>query len=423
VPGDGGVGTLALSSGNVPGIAHHKFEVIVLVDAGTNIGVVFLKFFESNLAVTLLGVPLGHELVEDVILGHLAGLVLGVEGHVVVHKQVLNVNNSVSSLVQLLEGKADQVLSALGKVSTDTSEELVESDLSVVVLVEVLENAFELGGGESVAVLLETPHELMSVHSLVTVVVHAAEHNSETADAVSTSALESIEDLLEDLVRGLSSDSEAGVDVGVVARSLNGEPVGEFFVVELAVVILVVLAEDGLELVVLEEAADSLESFLELRGLDGAVAIQVEVLEDSTHGLSLVVGTVGALANFLENDVFELGKARSGHVGDVGVNAPSLEDHVDEVVLLLVGEDGVSVGVEAQEAFLADLTTLGVLAHQGDEVIEDGLGLLLAAGHTGVKRGVVLGDEGLEGNGGSSLGEEVEGVLDDSDAVVADLGL
>src|SRR6056300_546891 len=125
VSGDGGVGRLALTASNVPGVAHHELEVVILVNGSTDICVVLLELLDSDLAVSLLGVPLSHELVQDVVLGHLTGLVLGVESDIVVDQKVVNFDNAVASLVQLLESQVNKALSEVVQVTTDTSQELV----------------------------------------------------------------------------------------------------------------------------------------------------------------------------------------------------------------------------------------------------------------------------------------------------------
>lgn len=55
-----------------------------------------------------------------------------------------------------------------------------------------------------------------------------------------------------------------------------------------------------------EDAAERCEGLGEFLGLDCAEAVEVEVTEDAADGLAFIVGAVGLLADFFENDCFEL---------------------------------------------------------------------------------------------------------------------
>lgn len=113
-------------------------------------------------------------------------------------------------------------------------------------------------------VLTETPHELVAVHLLVTIVIHATEDNSETTDTVGATRLHCVQNLLKNLIGRFALDSKHWVDVGVVATATNSEPSGKLLVVELIVAILVILGEYGSLFVFGEGAADALKSSGEL---------------------------------------------------------------------------------------------------------------------------------------------------------------
>jgi len=55
------------TASKLPRVLHHELEVVVAVDRATDSLVVFAELFEGDDAVGLLAVPLGHELLEDLI--------------------------------------------------------------------------------------------------------------------------------------------------------------------------------------------------------------------------------------------------------------------------------------------------------------------------------------------------------------------
>ena len=81
------------------------------------------------------------------------------------------------------------------------------------------------------AVFFETPHEFVAIELAATVVVHSAEDDAETSDAVGTSGFEGGFDLVENLVGGFSGQAENCIDVGVVATAFVCKESCEFFIV------------------------------------------------------------------------------------------------------------------------------------------------------------------------------------------------
>lgn len=142
-----------------------------------------------NDAVSLDGVPLAEELSQDLILGHLAVAEFGVEGHIIDSLKVIDSHSLVTSLVELGICLLDKSTSALINVAADASEELVVVDLAIVILVEKLEDAFELGGRKDMTVFTESPLELGSIKLLVLAVINSAEYLTELTDAMGTTSL------------------------------------------------------------------------------------------------------------------------------------------------------------------------------------------------------------------------------------------
>ena len=232
-----------------------------------------------------------------------------------------------------------------------------------------------------------------------------------------TTGLQGVTDLAEDLKRWLTLDAEGRVNVRVVAGSADSEHSREFFIVEATVAVLILGTENSVELEILEGASKRFEGLAEFCGLDCSQTVTVEVLEDFLNSPSFVFSTVGALAHLLEDAVLELGEAGWGHSALIGIETPGLDEHVNEVVLTLVGDNGVDFRVVLDKGVSGDVTIAGLGSKKGHEVRENRFGLLLAGGDTGVLGGVVLGNEALESARISTTGHLGPGVLDHLESV------
>jgi len=320
-------------------------------------------------------------------------------------------------------GHHNHVASARVHGSADSGEELIEGDSTVVVLVEVFEDALELRGAEFVAVLAETPHEFITVKFLVTVIVHAFENGSESTDTVRATGVQSVSNFLENLVWGFARSAERGVNVRVVTTSADGEHGAKLLVVESAIAVLIELAEASVHLVGSESASESFKSFSEFANFDSSVTVQIEVFENFLDSSAFIIGSVGALTDLLEDDVKHFGAACWAYSSLVGVEAPYFEDQVDEVVLLLAGHDGIDLTVVSAEVVTRNTAVVGSLSHDSDKVVENGFSLLLTGSDSRVSGGVILFNELFESAGISTFSNLLPGKLDDSEALGAHVGL
>lgn len=350
-------------------------------------------------AVSLDGVPLAEELSQDLILCHLAVAEFGVEGHIVDSLKVIDSHSLVTSLVELGICLLDKSTSALINVAADASEELVVVDLAIVILVEELEDAFELGGRKDVTVFTESPLELCSIKLLVLAVINSAEDLTELTDAMGTTSLKGGENLFENLIGRLTSYTEHGVDIGVVTAAHSCDGGGELLVIKLAVAVCIELGEDSLELDILEDAAECLKSFLEFTKLNRAESIKIEVLKDLFNGLALIISPMCALSDFLENDVLKLLHSVGGCLDLSGSGeAPCLQDEVNEVIVFLCGKGCVNISVVSDETLLSHVATSVVLAEAVNELNTHVIALLFSRSHSGVLFSLVGGLELAPGN-------------------------
>ena len=137
---------LAGTAVQVPRVSNHELEVVVLVNAGAHVLVVVDELLKCHLVVTVLSIPLGHELRQDIITAHLASLVLGVLGHVIRCRNVIQFDQTAMVSVQLVICELDESQSSLVHIATDAPEELIIGDFTVVVFVEVFKDALEFRG-------------------------------------------------------------------------------------------------------------------------------------------------------------------------------------------------------------------------------------------------------------------------------------
>jgi hypothetical protein len=63
----GGVGAPSLATADVPGVAHHELEVIVLVDGGGEVGVVLTELLHGHLAILVCALKGAEELTEKAV--------------------------------------------------------------------------------------------------------------------------------------------------------------------------------------------------------------------------------------------------------------------------------------------------------------------------------------------------------------------
>ena len=106
-----------LSASELPRVLHHQFEVVVAVDRAAHPLVVFVELVQGDDAVGLLGIPLGHELLEDLIRCLLALFDLGVLTCVVDRSDVRQRHLPILVDIELGVGSTDPNLASLAQLS------------------------------------------------------------------------------------------------------------------------------------------------------------------------------------------------------------------------------------------------------------------------------------------------------------------
>ena len=105
------------SASELPRVLHHELEVVVAVDRAAHSFVVFAELIEGDDAVGLLGVPLGHELLEHLIGRLLALLDLWVLASIIDLSDVCQSHLSILIDIKLVIGGLDPDLACLVQLS------------------------------------------------------------------------------------------------------------------------------------------------------------------------------------------------------------------------------------------------------------------------------------------------------------------
>ena len=143
-PFNGCVFVLALATVEVPRVANHQFEVVVVFNGRAHVLVVVLELLNRHNVVLLVRFPDTHELAQNLSLRLLAALKVGMETDVV---GLLNVSQSylpASVLVKHRVRLVNQTLSACVQVTLHCAQQFVKGKLAVLVGVEVLHDLSHL---------------------------------------------------------------------------------------------------------------------------------------------------------------------------------------------------------------------------------------------------------------------------------------
>jgi len=162
--------------------------------------------------------------------------------------QVVNLDATV--LVGNLTGEGVHEAKLLtAHLTADGGDELVVADNTVAVFVEVFEDALEFSDVQFHAELAEDPLDFVAVEDAVAVLVHLDEKlGQETHALVAVVVLEGRQNLVENLLRGVSVHAEDGVNIGVVAGAADSDHGSHLLVVDFTGTVGVKTVEEGLHL-------------------------------------------------------------------------------------------------------------------------------------------------------------------------------
>ena len=205
----------------LPGLGHHDSEVLVSVDRGRHVSVVFAELVESDDAVGVLSVPQAHELTVSLLWGLLACHHVGVLAHVVDASDVVQGHLTVAVDVKLVVGLSDVATTAIVEVAAKGNQELVEVNSATVVSIEVLNENLGLLLGQVDVEVLHAPHKLIGINLPVSIIVQDAEDSGDAADGHRTALLQGLFDVCDHLGAVVTGRGLNGLSCGSVLRKLN----------------------------------------------------------------------------------------------------------------------------------------------------------------------------------------------------------
>lgn len=138
----------------------------------------------------------------------------------------------------------------------------------------------------------------MAIKSIITIHIELSEELDHASHSVYAFHFKICSDFSEAAIWGLSNSLELRLNIWVVASTSLSNPPSKLFVIKHATTITVKLAEECFSLHWFKVAAEGFNRFHELLAVDSSKAFIIEVLEDLPDGSSLILGTVGLLANF-----------------------------------------------------------------------------------------------------------------------------
>lgn len=114
------------------------------------------------------------------------------------------------------------------------------------------------------------------------------------------------------------------------------------------------------------------------------------MLKDLSNSFSLVICSMSSLSDLFENDVLKLSYPLGRDLSDIAADSPSLQNHINEVIILLGGKSCIDICIVFKETTLSDLTTLSSGTDQVLEVVIYSLLLFLSGEDSGVGLSTVL---------------------------------
>lgn len=170
------VGSLAFAASNVPRVANHELEVVIGVDACAHVFVVVLKLLNRHDSITLVRLPHGHEVGEDLVSGLASTLEIWVEADIVCDSDVVDGDLAGAVLVEDAIGLVNHIEAALIKLATNGAQKLIKGQLSILVRIKVLNDLSYLDLREVQSIVTHGILELDRAQTSIAVAIHCFEH-------------------------------------------------------------------------------------------------------------------------------------------------------------------------------------------------------------------------------------------------------
>ena len=199
----GGISAPAVAAGDVPGVADHELEVVVVVDGRADAAVVLDELVEGDDPILISAVKADQELGQHLCLRLSAAENVRMLRSVVDAADVIDGDLAVAGPVEHLEGPAHQPGPSRVHLASQSGQKLVEGDAPVPVSVEEREDGVDVAVLQVNAHVLQPVAHLRLAQTAVAVVVHDAQYASDAADTVRAAAVQQpLADSLEDIGAG-----------------------------------------------------------------------------------------------------------------------------------------------------------------------------------------------------------------------------
>ena len=203
----------SLVHSELPGVAHERHEVVVVIDVGRYCGVVVVPLLTSDNAVAVFVTEAREELHEDLLVSHLSALNFGVLAAVIDDSQVGGGNGAAAIRVEFCEGLIDDLLARRVGGTTDTVQEFIVADDAVLIHIQMVEQELCLTLSDVGTEVLHAPVELLHVDFAVAIIIEDAERTAHTADRAHTTCVQAGANLLENCTH-TTNQSPEGLRLG-----------------------------------------------------------------------------------------------------------------------------------------------------------------------------------------------------------------
>lgn len=123
-----------------------------------------------------------------------------------------------------LPGLLDPAHALFFELTSDAMNQLRKRENTVIILVEVSEETFEVSLSEVVAVLLEEPGDLVAVKSVVPIHVELSEKSDHASHSVDTFHAQICPDFFQACIGGHANSLELSLNIWVVAGTSASHP-------------------------------------------------------------------------------------------------------------------------------------------------------------------------------------------------------
>ena len=121
-------------------VSNHELEVIVAINACAQILVIVLKLLNRDNAISLMGLPNGHEVSQHFISCLATALEIRMEADIISNSNVINGHLATAILVKNSVCLMNHIKTACVERATNSAQKFIERQLTIFVCIEMLDN-------------------------------------------------------------------------------------------------------------------------------------------------------------------------------------------------------------------------------------------------------------------------------------------